>query len=69
MKSIVDKLDVYRLVPFLSGLTKLSEEVKNDVKKMYTKIQNIEDKRPDETNIATNNMFIANITKYLVLLT
>ena len=56
MKSKVDKLDVNKLVPALVDLSKLSNVVKNDVvkKDVYNaKIKNIEDKIPDNTNLAT----------------
>ena len=56
MKSKVDKLDDNKLLPVYVGLCKLSDTVKNDVKKDVhnTKIKNIEDKIPDTTNLATN---------------
>ena len=49
MKSKVDKLDVDKLVPVSVDLSKLSDVVKNDVRKdVYnTKIKNIEDKIPE----------------------
>ena len=52
MKSEVDKLNVDKLVPLPVDLSKLSDEVKNDVVKrdIYNaKIKNIEDKIPDIT--------------------
>ena len=52
MKSEVDKLNVDKLVPLPVDLSKLSDEVKNDVvkKDIYNaKIKNIEDKIPDIT--------------------
>ena len=51
--SKVDKLDVDNLLPV--HLSKLSDVVKNDVKKdVYNaKITNIDDKIPDITNVAT----------------
>ena len=56
MKSKVDKLDDNKLLPVYVGLSKLSDTVKNDVKKDVhnTEIKNIEDKIPDTTNLATN---------------
>ena len=53
--SKVDKLDVDNLLPVPVHLSKLSDVVKNDVKKdVYNaKITNIEDKIPDTTNVAT----------------
>ena len=49
LKSKVDKLDVDKLVPVPVDLSKLSDVVKNDVRKdVYnTKIKNIEDKIPE----------------------
>ena len=50
----VDKLDVDKLVPVPVDLSKLSDVVKNDVvkKDVYNaKIKNIEDKKPDITNL------------------
>ena len=55
MKSIVDKLDVDKLVPVPVDLSKLSGVGNNDVvkKDLYSaKIKNIEDKIPDTTNLA-----------------
>ena len=57
MKRKVDKLDADKLLPVLVDLSRLSDVVKNDVvkKNVYNaKIQNIEDKIPDFTNLATN---------------
>ena len=57
LKSKVDKLDVDKLVPAPVDLSKLSDVVKKDVAKkdVYdTKIKNIENKKPDITNLATN---------------
>ena len=54
LKSKVDKLDVDKLVPVPVHLSKLSDVVKNDVvkKDVYNaKIENIEDKIPDITNL------------------
>ena len=53
--SKVDKLDVDNLLPVPVHLSKLSDVVKNDIKKdVYNaKITNIEDKIPDTTNVAT----------------
>ena len=56
MKSKVDKLDADKLVSVSVDLSKLSNEVKNDIvkKDVYNaKIKNIEDKIPDITNLAT----------------
>ena len=52
-----DKLDIDKLVPVLVNLSKLSDIVKNDP----LKIQNIEDKIPEITNLATNASFNAKI--------
>ena len=57
MKSKADKLDVDKLVPVPVDLSKLSDVVKNDAvkKDVYnSKTKNIEDKRPDITNLVTN---------------
>ena len=54
LKSKVDKLNVDKLVPVPVHLSKLSDVVKNDVvkKDVYNaKIENIEDKIPDITNL------------------
>ena len=65
LKSNVDKLDVDISVPLPVYLSKLSDVVKNDVKKdVYNaKIKNIEDKIPDITNLATNTTFHAKINE------
>ena len=65
MKSKVDKLDVDISVPLPVYLSKLSNVVKNDVKKdVYNaKIKNIEDKIPDITNLATNTTLNAKINE------
>ena len=72
----IDELDVDKLLPVSVDLSKLSDVVKNDVikKDVYNaKIKNIEDKKPDITNLATITTLNANINevkkKYLVLLT
>ena len=51
LKNKVDKLDVDKLVPVPVDLRKLSDVVKND----------IEDKIPDITNLATNTTLNAKI--------
>ena len=56
-KNKVDKLYVDKVVPVPVDLSKLSDAVKTDVvkKDIYNvKINNIEDKIPDITNLATN---------------
>ena len=66
LKSIVDKLDVDKLVPVPVDLSKLSDVVKNDVVKKdayNVKIKNIEDKIPDITNLATNTTLNAKINE------
>ena len=66
MKSKVGKLDVYKLLPVPVDLSKLSDVVKSDVVKndVYNaKIQNIEDKIPDITNLATNTTLNAKINE------
>ena len=50
-------MDVEKIVPVPADLSKLSDAVKNDAVKndeYNVKIQNIEDKIPDITNLATN---------------
>ena len=58
LKSKADKLDVDKLVLVPVDLSKLRDVVKNDVGKKHVysaKIKNnIEDKTPDITNLATN---------------
>ena len=57
LKSKVDKLNVEKLEPVAVDLSKLSDVVKNDAFKQNiynAKIENIEDKIPDITNLATN---------------
>ena len=65
----VDKLDIDKLVPVLVNLSKLSDIVKNDL----LKIQNIEDKIPEITNLASNASLNAKINnvkvEYLLVLT
>ena len=66
LKSEVDKLDVDKLVPVLVDLSKLIDVAKNDVvkKDVYNaKIENIEDKIPDITNLATNTTLNAKINE------
>ena len=57
LKSKVDILGVDKLVSVSVDLSKLSDVVKNGVVKedvFNAKIKNIEDKIPDNTNLATN---------------
>ena len=65
LKSKADKLDVDKLVLVPVDLSKLRDVVKNDVGKKHVysaKIKNdIEDKTPDITNLATNNTLNAKI--------
>ena len=66
LKSEVDKLDVDKLVPILVDLSKLIDVAKNDVvkKDVYNaKIENIKDKIPDITNLATNTILNAKINE------
>ena len=56
LKTEVDKLDIDKLVPAPTDLTKLSNVVKNDVIKKTdynAKITEIENKIPDISNLAT----------------
>ena len=65
LKSKADKLDVDKLVLVPVDLSKLRDVVKNDVGKKHVysaKIKNnIEDKTPDITNLATNTTLNAKI--------
>ena len=64
-KSKVDKLESDKLVPFPVDLCKLTNAVKNDVKKdVYNaKIKDIKDKIPDITSLATNATLNAKINE------
>ena len=62
LKSKVDKVVVDKLVPFPVNLSQLSDVIKSDVvkKDIYNaKIKDIEDKLPDNTNLATNTILNA----------
>ena len=65
LKSKADKLDVDKLVLVPVDLSKLRDVVKNDVGKKHVYsakiINNIEDKTPDITNLATNTTLNAKI--------
>ena len=66
LKSKVDKLDVDKLIPVHVDLGKLSDVLKYDVvkKDVYNaKIENIEDKISDITNLATNTTLNSKITE------
>ena len=66
MKSKTDKLDVDKLVPVLSDLSKSSDVVKDYIVKKniyHTKIKNIEDKTSDITNVATNTLLNAKMNE------
>ena len=65
LKSNVDKLDVDKLLPVPVDLSKLSDVVKNVVKKdVYNpKVKNIEDKIPGITNLATKTSLDAKINE------
>ena len=66
LKCKVDQLDVDKLVPVPVDLSKLSDVVKNYVVKknvQNAKIQNIENKIPDITNLATNTTLNDNINE------
>ena len=60
LKSKVDKLDIDELVPVPVDLSKLSHVVKNDAKKDIhnAKIEIIEDKISDITNLATKLLLV-----------
>ena len=60
LKTEVDKLDIDKLVPVPTDLSKLSNAVKNDVVKKAdynTKITEIENRIPDTSNLATKTAF------------
>ena len=65
LRSKVGKFDVDKLVPVPAHLNKLSDVVKNGVKKdVYNaKIKDIEEKIPDITNVATNTTLNAKINE------
>ena len=66
LKSQVDKLDFDKLLPVPVDLSKLSDVSKNDVVKKdgyNAKIKNIEDKKPDITNLATKTPLNAKINE------
>ena len=66
MKSKTDKLDVDKLVPVLSDLSKSSDVVKDYIVKKnvyHAKIKNIEDKTSDITNVATNTLLNAKMNE------
>ena len=66
MKINLDKLYVHKLVPVPVESSKLRDVVKNDViikDVINAKIENIEDKIPDITNLATNTTLNAKINK------
>ena len=59
-KSKVDKLDVNKLVPLPTDLSKLNDAVKNGIAKKVvhnSKIKDIEDETPNITNLAINTTF------------
>ena len=71
LESKVDNLDVHKIVPAPVDISKVSDLVKNVVKKdVYNvKIKKIEDKIPGNTNLAINASVIAKMRlkeKYLV---
>ena len=66
LKSKVDKLDVDKLVPAPFDSSKLNDVVKSDVVKKdayNAKIKNIQDKTPDNTNLATSITLNVKINK------
>ena len=66
LKSKVDKLDLDKLIPVPVDLSKLSDAVENDVVKKdacNAKIQNIEEKNPDITDLAVNTTLNAKINE------
>ena len=65
LKSKADRLDADKLIPAPVYLSKLSEVVKNVIKKdVYNaKIINIKGKKPSNTNLATNDSLNAKINE------
>ena len=65
MKSKSDKLDIDKLVLVLVDLIKLSDVVKNDVRKDVhnSKIRDIEDKILDITTLVTNTILNAKLNE------
>ena len=65
MKSKSDKLDIDKLVPVLVDLIKLSDVVKNDIRKDVhnSKIRDIEDKILDITTLVTNTILNAKLNE------
>ena len=64
MKSKLGNLDIGKLETTPVDLSKLSDIVKNEIvkKDLYiAKIKDLEDKIPDNTNLATNNALNAKI--------
>ena len=62
LKTEVDKLDIDKLVPVPTDLSKLSNVVKNDVVKKTdynTKVADIEGKTPDVSNLAAKTALTA----------
>ena len=62
LKTEVDKLDIDKLLPVPTDLSKLSNAVKNDVVKKTgynTKITEIENKIPDTSGLATKSALTA----------
>ena len=66
LKNRVDKLDIDKLAPVLTDWSKLSDVVKNEVVKnteFDAKIENIEDKIPDISNLACKTILNTKINK------
>ena len=66
LKTKVDKLDIDKLAPAPTDLSKLRDVVKNDVfkKTEYNgKVKNIEDKIPDISNLATKTILNTKINE------
>ena len=62
LKTEIDKLDIDKLVPVPTDLSKLSNVVKNDVVKKTdynTKVADIEGKTPDVSNLAAKTALTA----------
>ena len=68
LKKVVDKLDINKLAPIIVDLDKVSNVIKNEVVKKTeynAKIENIQDKIPDITNLATKTILNTKINEII----